>query len=101
MVIRTSLVFDEQLQVLQIGAINVTVVTSDSKVGLERMTLLTNVDNLVAGTFFGTTTRLQKRSSHEGRQQEEQRSPHVEDPAERAVECTTKGRRERGFKANK
>jgi hypothetical protein len=72
MVIRTSLVLDEQLQVLQVGAIAVAMITGESKVSLEGMTLLTDIDNLVPGAVVRRTTSFQKRGSHEGRRKEEQ-----------------------------
>jgi hypothetical protein len=72
MVIRTSLVLDEQLQVLQVSAIAVAVVASKSQVSLERMTLLANVDNLVTRTIVnGSRSSLQNRGTHEGRQKKE------------------------------
>lgn len=73
MVIRTSLVLDEQLQVLQVRSITVAVIARENEVSLEGMTLLTDVDNLVARAVLRTTrASLQKRGSHKGRQKEEQ-----------------------------
>ena len=94
--IRTSLVLDEQLQVLQVDAITVTVVARESEVGLEGVTLLTDVYNLVAWTIVRAT---ESSGTGEWHQDEEQRSPHVEISPGKAVECTTRGVR-RGFKAD-
>lgn len=72
MVIRTSLVFDEQLEVLQVGAIAVAVITREDEVCLKGMTLLTDVHDLVAGTIFrATRPSLQDCCTHEGSQEEQ------------------------------
>lgn len=73
MVIRTSLVLNEQLEVFQVSAIGVAVVASKSQVSLERMTLLANIDNLVTRTIVkGSRSSLQSHGTHEGRQKEQQ-----------------------------
>ena len=70
--IRTSLVLDEQLQVLQVGAIAVAMITRENEVSFKRMAVLMDIGNLVARTIVrATRSSLQDCGTHEGCQEEQ------------------------------
>lgn len=97
--IRTSLVLDGQLQVLQVSAIAVAMITRENEVSFKRMTLLLDIGNLVARTLVkAARSSLQDCGTHEGCQ-EKQGSPHVENSPGESVECTTGGSK-RDFKVD-
>ena len=70
--IRTSLVLDEQLQLLQVGAVAIAMVSRENEVSFKRMTVLMDIGNLVARTIVrATRSSLQDCSTHEGCQEEQ------------------------------